>query len=223
MLSVPWRWPKSSLSPLAICSHRSSALPAKDLATYQLAPRYYLFLGLALLTIATGYILVNSRFGLGMMAVREGEDAAESLGVSALKHKLLALSVSAFFAGLAGGAFAYYHVGYYPQFPFAPVWTFDAMMMAYIGGTGTIIGPIIGSVFFVILKEVLALKLRRVPFDCIRCFVHTRCPFLTRRIRRSLEEDTKGICPPVKNERLATGCRNPRVNFLSDKLDIERR
>ena len=136
-----------------------SALPAKDLATYQLTPRYYLFLGLAVFTIATAYILVNSRFGLGMTAVREGEEAAESLGVSALKHKLLALSVSAFFAGLAGGAFAYYHVGYYPQFPFAPVWTFDAMMMAYIGGTGTIIGPIIGSVFFVLLKEVLALKL----------------------------------------------------------------
>jgi branched-chain amino acid transport system permease protein len=94
-----------------------------------------------------------------MMAVREGEDAAESLGVSALKHKLLALSASAFFAGLAGGAFAYYHVGYYPQFPFAPVWTFDAMMMAYIGGTGTIIGPIIGSIFFVIVKEILSLKL----------------------------------------------------------------
>jgi branched-chain amino acid transport system permease protein len=113
-----------------------------------LFPRYYLFLGLAIITIGTAYFLVNSRWGLGMMAVREGEDAAESLGISALKHKLLALSVSAFFAGLAGGAFAYYHVSYYLNMPFSPEWTFDPMMMAYIGGTGTIIGPIIGSVFF---------------------------------------------------------------------------
>jgi branched-chain amino acid transport system permease protein len=74
----------------------------------------------------------------------------------------LALGTSAFFAGLAGGAFAYYHVSYYYQFPFGPVWTFDSMMMAYIGGTGTIIGPIIGAVFYVIVKEVLALKLVEV-------------------------------------------------------------
>ena len=136
-----------------------SALPAQYLATYQLVPRYYLFLALALLTTGTAYVLVNSRLGLGMMAVREEEEAAESLGISALQHKLLALGTSAFFAGLAGGAFAYYHVSYYYQFPFGPVWTFDSMMMAYIGGTGTIVGPIIGAVFFVIVKEVLALKL----------------------------------------------------------------
>jgi len=128
------------------------------LANYQLAPRYYLFLGLAIFIIGSAYFLVNSRWGLGMMAVREGEDAAESLGISALKHKLLALSISAFLAGLVGGAFAYYHVSYYLNMPFSPEWTFDPMMMAYIGGTGTIIGPIIGSVFFVGLKQLLVLN-----------------------------------------------------------------
>ena len=136
-----------------------SSLPAQDLAVYQLAPRYYLSLGVALLTIGTAYFLVNSRLGLGIMAVREEEDAAESLGVSALRHKLLALTASAFFGGLTGGAFAFYHVGYYPQLAFGPEWTFDSMMMAYIGGVGTIIGPIIGAVFFVILRELLVLKL----------------------------------------------------------------
>jgi branched-chain amino acid transport system permease protein len=135
-----------------------SSLPAQDLAVYQLAPRYYLFLGVTVLTIGTAYALVNSRLGLGIMAVREEEDAAESLGVSALRHKLLALTASAFFAGLTGGAFAFYHVGYYPQLAFGPEWTFDSMMMAYIGGTGTIVGPIIGAVFFVILREFLVLK-----------------------------------------------------------------
>lgn len=128
------------------------------ISNYQLVPRYYLFLVLTLITIGAAYILVNSRLGLGMKAVREEEDAAESLGVSALKHKLLALIVSAFFAGLAGGAFAYYHVSYYLNMPFSPSWTFDSMMMAYIGGTGTIIGPIVGSVFFVLIKELLVLN-----------------------------------------------------------------
>lgn len=136
-----------------------AGLPARYLATYQLVPRYYLFLALAVFTVGAAHLLVNSRLGLGMMAVREGEEAAESLGVSALRHKLLALCVSALFAGLAGGAFAYYHVSYYYQFPFAPVWSLDSVTMAYVGGTGTIIGPIIGAVFFVLVKEILSLKL----------------------------------------------------------------
>jgi branched-chain amino acid transport system permease protein len=126
-----------------------------DISDYQLLPRYYLFLVLTVVTIVSAYLLVNSKWGLGMMAVREGEDAAESLGISALRHKLLALAASAFFAGLVGGAFAYYHVSYYLNMPFSPEWTFDPMMMAYIGGTGTIIGPIIGSIFFVGLKQLL--------------------------------------------------------------------
>lgn len=139
-----------------------SALPGQYLATYQLVPRYYLFLALALLTTGATHILVNSSLGLGMMAVREEEEAAESLGISALQHKLLALGTSAFFAGLAGGAFAYYHVSYYYQFPFGPVWTFDALLIAFIGGAGTIIGPIVGAVFYVVVKEVLAVTLVEV-------------------------------------------------------------
>ncbi len=75
-----------------------------DIAEYQLVPRYYLFLVLAVITIVAAHVMVNSRLGLGMKAVREQEDAAESLGVSARKHKLMALVASAFFAGLAGGA-----------------------------------------------------------------------------------------------------------------------
>lgn len=135
-----------------------TSLPVEDLINYQLAPRYYLFLGLAVLVVGVSYFLVNSRRGLGMMAVREEEDAAESLGVSAIRHKLLALGISAFFTGLAGGGFAYYHVSYYYQFPFAPVWSLDMLTMVYIGGSGTILGPIIGAVFFVVAKEFLVLN-----------------------------------------------------------------
>lgn len=135
-----------------------SSLPIKELVAYELLPRYYTVLGLAVLIIGGSYLLVHSKVGLGMMAVREEEDAAESLGVSALKHKLIALGVSAFFTGLAGGAFAYYHVGYYYQYPFSPSWSLDMLTMVYIGGQGTIIGPIIGAVFFVALKQYLVLN-----------------------------------------------------------------
>ena len=135
-----------------------AALPVEALSTYQIAPRYYLFLVLTLLTVGFTYLLINSRVGLGMMAVREEEDAAESLGVGALRHKLVALVISSFLAGLAGGAFAYYHVSYYYQFPFHPLWSFDTLTMVYIGGQGTIIGPVVGAVFFVLLRELLVLN-----------------------------------------------------------------
>ncbi len=135
-----------------------ASLPIKQLVGYQLLPRYYALLGLAVFVIGGSYLLVNSKLGLGMMAVREEEDAAESLGVSALKHKLIALGVSAFFTGLAGGAFAFYHVGYYYQYPFSPSWSLDMLTMVYIGGQGTILGPIIGAVFFVALKQFLVMN-----------------------------------------------------------------
>jgi branched-chain amino acid transport system permease protein len=135
-----------------------SALPVNELVSYKISDRYYLFLGIAIFAVAAAYFLVNSKLGLGMMAVREEEDAAESLGVSALEHKLIALGVSAFITALGGGAFAYYHVSFYPQFPFSPAWSLDMLTMVYIGGAGTILGPIIGAVFFVALKEFLVLN-----------------------------------------------------------------
>jgi branched-chain amino acid transport system permease protein len=136
-----------------------STIPAAALASYSLTRRYYLALSLAALCVATVSLLVNARAGLGMRAVREDEEAAEASGVSALRHKLLALALSTALAGLAGGFFAYYHVSYYPQHAFSPAWTFDAVLMAYIGGVGTVHGPVLGALFYVLMRETLAVRL----------------------------------------------------------------
>jgi branched-chain amino acid transport system permease protein len=135
-----------------------STIRASELASYSILPRYYLTLALAVCSVAVIALLVPSRVGLGIRAVREDEAAAEASGVGALRHKLLALAVSSALAGLAGGAFAYYHVSYYPQHAFSPVWTFDAVLMSFIGGVGTIHGPVLGAVFYVIVKEILAVQ-----------------------------------------------------------------
>ena len=58
----------------------------------------------------------------------------------------------------AGGLFAYYHISYYPAHPFGPHWTFDALLMTFIGGVGTLQGPVLGAVLYVTLKEYLALR-----------------------------------------------------------------
>jgi branched-chain amino acid transport system permease protein len=135
-----------------------STVPATELAAYNMLSRYYLTLGLAILCVVVVAWLVPSRLGLGIRAVREDEAAAEASGVSALRHKLLAMSISTALAGLSGGAFAFYHVSYYPQHTFSPVWTFDAVLMSFIGGVGTVHGPVLGALFYVVLKEVLALR-----------------------------------------------------------------
>jgi len=136
-----------------------STIPAASLAAYSLLPRYYLALGLAILSVVAVALLARSRLGLGMQAVREDEAAAEASGVGAFGHKLTALAISTSLAGLAGGVFAYYHVSYYPQHAFSPTWTFDALLITFIGGVGTIHGPVLGALFYVILKEYLAVRL----------------------------------------------------------------
>lgn len=136
-----------------------STLPAEFITNYSLVHRYYLALGLAAATVATLWVLTRSRMGLGLLALREDEDAAEATGVNTLKHKLAALAISTAFAGLAGGVFAFYHVSYYHQLPFSPTWTFDALLIAFVGGVGTIIGPIVGAVFYILMREILAQSL----------------------------------------------------------------
>jgi len=93
-----------------------------------------------------------------MRAIREDEDAAEASGVGSLWLKLFALVLSTGLAGLAGGLFAFYHISYYPSHAFSPTWTFDALLMTFIGGVGTLHGPVLGAVVYVTLKEYLAVR-----------------------------------------------------------------
>jgi branched-chain amino acid transport system permease protein len=129
-------------------------LPADYIATYHLVPRYYLFLILAVIMVVIAYWMSHSKLGLGMVAVREDEAAAKASGVNTFRQKMIALIISTFLAGLAGGAFAFYQVSYYYDLPFEPTWTFGALMITYVGGVGTIVGPIIGSFFYAIFAEV---------------------------------------------------------------------
>ena len=135
-----------------------STLPARTIATYRLTERYYLALALAALSVIVVAALAGSRLGLGMRAIREDEEAAEASGVGALRLKLTALALSTGLAGLAGGLFAFYHISYYPSHPFGPHWTFDALLMTFIGGVGTLHGPVLGAVLYVVLKEYVALR-----------------------------------------------------------------
>lgn len=138
---------------------RADVLPSKLLNTYSLVPRYYLSLVIAGVSAAAVYWVSRSKLGLGLMSIREDEDAAEASGVSTQKYKLVAFLISTFIAGLAGGVYGYYAAAAQPGYLFAPVWTFDAVIIVFVGGVGTIIGPIIGAIFFVLLQQILSLFL----------------------------------------------------------------
>jgi branched-chain amino acid transport system permease protein len=136
-----------------------TALSPEALRTYDFSSRYFLALGVLVLTVVASVWLKVSKLGLGMMALREDEGAARATGVNVFGHKLTAFVISASLAALAGGAFGFFHVSYYPSFPFGPQWTFDALVVVFVGGIGTITGPLLGSAFFVLIRDLLAVRL----------------------------------------------------------------
>jgi len=130
--------------------------PASHWASFSVVNCYYLGLGLACVTMAVAYMVVNSPVGLALRAIRDDEDPAEAVGINPTKYKLLVFIISSFLAGLAGGVFGFYQGIIYPYAQFAPAWTFGPLLAACIGGLGTLTGPIWGGIFFVILQELFS-------------------------------------------------------------------
>jgi branched-chain amino acid transport system permease protein len=186
-----------------------SAMSVKMIAAYNLPNRYYVALALAIATTAVAYLLLRSRWSLGILGVREDEDAAQATGVNVLRHKLLALGLSALFMGFAGAVFAYQQISYYPEAPFLPTWTFQALMIAYIGGVGTVAGPVIGGIFFVAVKERLAANLtdvHQVIFGVLFIIIVLLLPGGLMEIWERLK---RWLVPLVRRLSRGTGTANP--------------
>ena len=138
------------------------SLPGEYLAGYSLSSRYLLALSIAVLTLVVVYGTVLSRTGLALVAIRDDEGAAEAMGVKTFGYKVKSLMISSFLAGLGGGVFAYHQVSYYYQSPFELSWSFLPTLTTFIGGLGTIVGPVIGSVCFLALNELFAITLGEI-------------------------------------------------------------
>jgi len=133
--------------------------PPQFLAKYSLIPIYYMALVVGLVAIGAVYVLTRSKLGLAFLSIREEEDAAESIGVNSFKYKVISMSLSTLIAGLGGGVFSFYVGSYYYYVPFDLGWSFDPVLISFIGGAGTVAGPVIGSICFVLLKELFAISL----------------------------------------------------------------
>jgi branched-chain amino acid transport system permease protein len=115
-----------------------------DPATYN-NPFYYIALGIAAAATALSWLIRGSRFGLQLRAIRDDEDRARGLGVRAMRVKLTAFVISALITGLVGGLWFYFVGEALPQFAFDPLFDLSVALMAFLGGLGTVAGPVLGA------------------------------------------------------------------------------
>ena len=106
------------------------------------------------LTLVVCRNFIQSRFGRGMLAVREDEIAAELMGVDTRRAKFLAFTLSAFFSGIAGGLFAHVLQFISPRV-FDIIKSTDVLIMVYLGGIASITGSVIGATIYTVLLEAL--------------------------------------------------------------------
>jgi branched-chain amino acid transport system permease protein len=108
-------------------------------------PFYYAMLAILVLALAVSWWVRHSKYGLGLLAIRDDEDRALGLGVKTGASKLVAFVISAFFVGMVGGVWGYFTNSVFPQSAFNPLNDIAVALMAFLGGLGTLAGPIIGA------------------------------------------------------------------------------
>ncbi|MGH3265384.1 MAG: branched-chain amino acid ABC transporter permease, partial [Trebonia sp.] len=118
-------------------------------------PFYYVALAVLALTLVVSWSVRRSRFGLQLLAIRDDEDRALGLGVRTRRVKLSAFMLSAFPVGMVGGLYFYFVGQIYPQFAYDPLFDLSIALMAFLGGLGTIVGPLMGALVLESLQQYL--------------------------------------------------------------------
>jgi branched-chain amino acid transport system permease protein len=108
-------------------------------------PFAYAMLALAALAVAASWWIRRSKFGLGLLAIRDDEDKALAVGVPTVAFKLAAFAISAALVGMIGGVYGYYVTYVYPEFVIDPLIGISMVLMAFLGGLGTLSGPVLGA------------------------------------------------------------------------------
>jgi branched-chain amino acid transport system permease protein len=108
-------------------------------------PFYYVALAMLLLALGGSWWIRNSKFGLGLLAIRDDEDRALGLGVRTGPSKLVAFVISAFIVGMVGALHAYFVESIFPAFAFDPLFDVAITLMGFLGGLGTLAGPLLGA------------------------------------------------------------------------------
>lgn len=116
---------------------------------------YYLVLALALAVVVISFMVKNSKFGLGLLAIREDEDAAEVMGVITPRSKTWAYVLSAILPGVVGVLFFFKNGTVEPGQAFRLQLSIELLVMVMLGGIGTVFGPVLGAVGYQRLRGLL--------------------------------------------------------------------
>jgi branched-chain amino acid transport system permease protein len=108
-------------------------------------PFYYIALGCAVGMTALAWLIRRSRWGLQLRAIRDDEGRARGLGVKTMRVKLSAFVLSGAVTGLVGGVWFFYITQVEPQTGFDPLFDLSVVLMAFLGGLGTVAGPVLGA------------------------------------------------------------------------------
>lgn len=116
---------------------------------------YYTALGVLAACVGATILIVRSRFGFGLRSLRDDEDGAQVIGVPTTVLKTAAWATSAFFTALAGGVYAAWMTFIEPVNVFDMVLAVKFIIMALLGGLGTVFGPVTGAFVLELLSEVV--------------------------------------------------------------------
>jgi len=117
---------------------------------------YYVAFFIGMSALATVYLILRSNLGLGLMAMRDNEEVANTMGVETFRLKVYCFLIASLFTGLAGGIYYIFQIFIQPQEAFSIGWSVKLIFIVIIGGIGTIEGPIVGTFIFVLLSQWLA-------------------------------------------------------------------
>jgi branched-chain amino acid transport system permease protein len=132
--------------------------PRFPTATFE-RPFYWAMLAVFALSVFACWYVRGSKLGLMLHTVRDDEDRARGVGIDVTTAKVIAFAVSVGLTAMLGGIWGYYIAFIYPQFAVDPLVTIGAVLMAFLGGKGTIWGPALGAFILVPVQQYLAYKL----------------------------------------------------------------
>ncbi len=121
---------------------------------------YYTMLALTAGVLGTVALVERTRFGVTLVSIREDEVAAQVLGVNTFLTKLAAFGLSGAFLALYGGIYAYWQTFIEPPEVFNVLYSVQMLVMTFLGGSGTLMGPVVGAVFLGAVTEYLWATLR---------------------------------------------------------------
>jgi branched-chain amino acid transport system permease protein len=131
--------------------------PPFALASYE-RPFYFAMVGVLALSLALTRWLLSARLGLQLFAVRDDEEKARGIGVSVTGASLAAFAASIGLTAMAGGVWAYYIAFVYPEYAVDPLVQIGSVLMVFLGGRGTLWGPVLGAFILVPAQQYLAYR-----------------------------------------------------------------